>query len=162
MSTEDQDPPIATAAKGAGVMPFGSGPAGTATIATAAASPKPSAGSRHIDHNTKDYVISNATSQQGQMPVARQKVLLALTTKRGSSTANPRFGLQAPTKRGKRFANEMRAAVRSALSHLTLESRPVIHVRGIKVEVPKGGRAVVTVSYVDLLTGATDTAGAIV
>lgn len=160
MSQEDQDPAVETAALGAGVMPFGTGPAGGATVATAAASPDVSAGSRYLDPITKDYQIASTTAQQAQMPPTRQRVLLALTTLKGSATASRNFGLQAPRKMGTRFDQEMKAATRAALRHLTNENQPVIVIQRIDVHVPRGGRAVVTVSYLDVSTGQPDQAGA--
>lgn len=156
MTIEAEDPPIATPAMGAGHAPAGSSPAGHGTPATAAAGPDPSAGSRYVNPTTRDYQLNPVTGQMAQMPPTRQKVLLALMTARGSSTAKPRFGLAPPRKMGSRFVNEMRQSVRAALSHLTQESNPMIRLQRIDVKVPRGGRAIVTVVYVDLSTGRID------
>jgi hypothetical protein len=151
-------PPIETEGLGFGMMSAGTAPAGLGTPATVAVSPAVSAGSRYINPVTRDYQIAYDTGQQAQMPPARQRVLLALTTLKGSSTAAPLFGLEAPRKMGNRFVASMQGAVRAALAHLTLADSPVIKIQRIDVRVPQGGRAITTVSYVDLSTGANDSA----
>lgn len=155
-----ETPPIETEALGAGVMPAGTGPAGGATAATAAASPAASAGSRYLNPLTRDYEIASDTEQQAQMPPARQKVLLALMTIQGSSTAVPRLGVMSPRKMGDRFVQEQQASVMAALSHLTRQDAPVIKVQRVDVKIPRGGRAVTTVSYIDLSTMQADSATA--
>lgn len=151
-------PPIETEALGAGTAPAGTSPAGIGTQALAAAAPGPAAGSRYINPLTRDYEIAAVTGQQAQMPPARQKVLIALTTLQGSSTAVPRLGINSPRKMGTGFAQAMQASVRAALAHLTRAEDPVIKLQRIDVKIPQGGRAIITVSYIDLSTMQADTA----
>lgn len=155
-----ETPPIETESLGAGTMPAGTMPAGGATEATVAASPRASAGSRYLNPITRDYEIASDTGQQAQMPPARQRVLLALMTIKGSSTADPRFGITAPRKMGDQFVQSMQAAVRAALAHLTRNDAPVIKLQRIDVKIPRGGRAIITVSYIDLSTMQADSATA--
>lgn len=135
-------------------MPAGTGPAGLGTPALVADAPADKAGSRYLNPITKDYQLS--AGQFAQMPPVRQQVLLALTTARGSSTAQPAFGIRSPRKVGGRFVAEMRVAVRAALAHLTTESRPRIRIERIDVEKVSTGHVRTTVSYVDLTTGRPD------
>lgn len=96
------------------------------------------------------------------MPPTRQRVLLALMTVFGSSTAKPRFGLRVPDKIRSTFSAEVKSLARSALSHLTLEDARVIDISDIIVNIPRPGTAEITISYTDLLTGETDEANALI
>lgn len=155
-------PPIETEEAGAGLFGAGVGPGGIYVPASVADSPTPSAGSRFINPISRDYELNSETGQEAQMPPTRQRVLLALMTKRGSSTARPDFGLRVPDKIRTTFEAEMRINVRAALSHLTREDAPVIVIDGIDVQVPRPGRALITVSYTDVLNGVSDEASALV
>jgi phage baseplate assembly protein W len=141
-------------------MPWGVGPWAMGTPALAAESPERSLGSRYLNPLTRDYELSAISGNFAQMPIARQKVLLALLTPYGSSTAAPRFGLRVPSKITSRFESELRANVRSALAHLTREDGAIIEIESIMVEVVRPGAVVLTVSYTDLTTGEPDTATA--
>lgn len=153
-------PPIETEEQGAGTMAAGIGPGGLLVTATVAASPDKSAGSRFLNPRTRDYEVDSTSGQFAQMPPTRQRVLLALMTRKGSATAWPTFGLRVPDKIRSTFAAEMQANTREALSHLTREDAPVIVIDAITVEIPSPGRAILTVSYTDLLTGESDEASA--
>lgn len=137
-------------------MAAGTGPAGLSTPAEVAVSPLPSAGSRYINPSSGDYQIDAATGQFAQMPPTRQRVLLALKTVFGSSTAAPDFGLRAPRKIGRNYVAQTKQEVRAALRHLTLENAPVILITAIDVVRIGSSRVVATVSYVDLKTGQPD------
>ena len=151
-------PPITVPSAGAGAAPAGSSAAGIGTVATVAAAPKPGAGSRFINQLTGDYEVDPTTGQYAQMPPVRQRVMLALTTVIGTSTAQPQLGLKAPRKIKSTYVAEMQIAVRSALRHLTREDAPVIRIQAIDVVKIGVGRVRVTVSYLDLTTGRPDTA----
>lgn len=153
-------PPIETSEQGAGTMAAGTGPGGLLVPATVAASPSKSAGSRFLNPITRDYELDQSTNQFAQMPPTRQRVLLALMTKKGSATANPEFGLAVPDKIRSTFAAEVNVSARAALGHLTREDAPVISIDAITVDVPSPGRAILTVSYTDISTGESDEASA--
>ena len=154
------DPAVTVPSTGFGVMPYGFAPFGVGAPASVADAPKNSAGSRYLNPQTGDYELAGATGQQAQMPPTRQRVLLAVKTVKGSSTANPQFGFAAPRKIGTNFVAQTTASIRSAVSHLTNEDAPVIRIERIDVLRTGVGRLVVTISYVDLLTGQVDSAEA--
>lgn len=140
---------------GFGSMAMGTGPFGLGTPATGEDPPDGPAGSRYIDPTTRDYAQDPDTKQLKQMPAARQRVLLALMTLVGSSSALPTFGVKPPKKMGDTYESQMKNAVRLALRHLT-DVEQVIRVDSIVVERGLGGRSRTTVSFTDLLS---DTAG---
>lgn len=142
-------------------MAAGSGPAGLLSPATVDASPTPSAGSRYINPVTGDYEIDPATGQFAQMPPTRQRVLLALKTAFGSATAQPQFGLRSPRKIGRNYVAQTKQEVRAALRHLTQENSPVIAITAIDVVRIGSSALVVTVSYIDVKTGQSDTVSSI-
>jgi hypothetical protein len=113
-----------------------------------------SAGSRYLNPATGDYQIDPTTEHFAQMPKTRQRVLLALLTRRNSSAVD-NFGKRAAKRMGETFEVEERAHVAEALHHLT-EVEKVIRVNRVDVERGTGGRARTTVHYTDLVSGEPD------
>jgi len=141
---------------GFGLSPYGFGtPYGLGTPVTAEAPPDGPAGSRYLNPASRDYE-QGPDGQLAQMPPVRQRVLIALLTIQGSSTALPQLGVRAPARMGTTFENEMRAAVRTALAQL-IDVEKLIRIDAIKVERGNSGRARVTVSYTNLTDGTDDT-----
>lgn len=138
---------------GLGLTAVGSTPFGVGTPVSGAAPPVPATvGARFLSPRTRDYE-QGPTGHLAQMPPVRQRVLLALLTVRGSSTALPAFGLKMPAKITETFAVHVRYAVRDALRKMTDVDR-VLRVDGIDVvRIAPAGRILVTVSYADLTTG---------
>jgi len=139
---------------GFGLMPAGLGPFGLGTPAEAPEAIEPTNGSRYINPATRDYEVDAVTGQFSQMPPTRQRVLLALTTRRDTSGL-PGFGLKMPARMGDTFEAEARAAVQLALRHMT-ELERSLRVNAIVVEKGALGRARLTVFYTDLLSGERD------
>ena len=98
--------------------------------------------------------IDAATNQFAQMPGTRQRVLLAVMTELESS-GMAGFGIKRPPRMGPTFEAEMRAAVQSALRHMTQVERS-LRLDAVLVERGRGGRARTTILYKDLVTGSTD------
>lgn len=141
---------------------FGLGPVGTFNFGscapgTLAAIPAPVCGTRYINPITRDYQIDPATKQLAQMPHARQLVLLAVMTIKGSSSALPWIGLEAPTVLSDQFESDLRAKYFEALSHLTSGDTPIIIVENIQIEIYEIGKVAATISFIDLQTGLRDT-----
>lgn len=132
--------------------PPGCGPFGDGVNLTGTSPPTGSFGSRYINPATKSYQQDPATHQMAQMPAVRQRVLLALTTLVGSSTALPTFGITYPSKMGTSFEAESQASIRAALKQMTDIER-VLRIDSIGVERGAAGRARFTVSYTDITTG---------
>jgi hypothetical protein len=141
---------------GFGIYSAGFGAFGLSTPAVAPAPATGPVGSRWINPATKDYELNPQTKNLKQMPLTRQRVLLALLTIQGSSTTASRFGVSLPTKMGNTFEIECKNATRAALSHLTSGNSPDIVIDRIDVERGKSGRAQITVTYTDLNTGEQD------
>ena len=156
------DPPITTEASGVGTQPFGSSPYGLGTPATVNDEPAASAGSRYLNPFSKDYQIDPNTDQAAQMPPTRQRVLIAVMTVLNSATAIPGLGLRAPRKIGINYIAQTKASVRASLAHLVIEDAPVIEIERIDVIKLGVGRILVTISYIDLLTGLPDTTETII
>lgn len=140
---------------GFGTISFGTGPYGLGTPVSASVPPEGAAGIRYINPATRDYEQDPDTRQLKQMPRARQQVLLALTTLRGSASTLPEFGVRLPRKMGDRFEAETLTAVKTALRHLT-DTQKVIRLDRVQVEKGRGGRARITVVYTDTSTGRDD------
>ncbi len=131
------------------------GPFGVDTPAETAEPATGSVGSRYINPATRDYEFNESTGHLSQMPTLRQRVLLAVMTRKGSSTALPDFGISLPPKMGSTFEAEVTASVRSALIHLT-DTERVMRIDSVVVEKGAGGRARVTISYTDTTAGTPD------
>lgn len=137
---------------GAGIQGAGSTPAGVGAPEAAPLPPTIDGGVRYINPATGDYELDPATGQYAQMPIIRQRVMIALLTVKRSSTVLPDLGIIRPTKMGDRFQAEMEQSVREALHQLT-DIEQVIEIDFVTVERGAGGRARITVSYTDLTTG---------
>jgi phage baseplate assembly protein W len=128
-------------------------PFGPGTPLPATAPPEfPAERAAYMDPRTRDYVL-DSESELSRMPVVRQQILLALTTKRGSSTVDPGFGIELPKKIDENIATTMRNAVERATAHITSAGRASItdvtverHMLGVRT----------IVSYNDLTLGTTD------
>lgn len=140
---------------GFGLLPAGLGPFGFGVPPEAALPPDGPSGSRYINPATKDYEQDPDTLQLKQMPALRQRVLIAMTMRKGSAVTLPDLGVAFPTKMGTAFEAEVTASVRAALRQLTDIER-VLRINAIAVERGASGRARVTLSYTDLTTGNTD------
>jgi hypothetical protein len=133
---------------GFGVDGFGSTPFGVGTPLPADEPPGATTGlSRYLNPNTGDYLYDTTTRQLAQMPLNRQRVLIALLTERGSSVVRS-LGIVGPKKMGTNFDAEMSSAVRSAL-------RPLVEAGAIRIEqiIPRRestGRGGAVVVYTDL------------
>ncbi len=134
---------------GLGLFSAGLGPFGIGTPDAPAAIPAPGAGSRYINPASRDYQQDASTRQLAQMPGVRQRVLLALTTLLGSSTAVRDFGTRRRSKMGTTYDAEVRADVTSALRQL-VEVEKIVVLESISVQRGGGGRSLITVSYRDL------------
>jgi len=130
---------------------IGSTPFGYGTPTTAGTLPKRVAAANYLNPATKDYEQDPDTGELAQMPIVRQRVLLALTETFGSSSARPTDGILTPRKIGKDFQRAMADAVRQALRQL-IEVERAIRVDDVTVR-HEGSRAITTLSYTDLATG---------
>src|SRR5690349_21781461 len=140
---------------GFGTMPAGTGPFGIGTPTTTAAPPTGTAGSRYLNPASRDYQQDTDTQQLAQMPAIRQRVLLAVMTEKGSSTALPKFGIARPRKVTPSFEAEITASVRASLVQLTDVER-AIRIDAIDIERGASGRQRVTISYTDISSGTPD------
>lgn len=140
---------------GAGTIEAGFGPCGLGTPISGEPAPLPGAGSRYINPATRDYEQNAVTKQLKQMPAVRQRVLLALITVVGSSTAMTGLGVRLPRKMGTTYEAEVRAQVMLALNQL-VQVEKVIRVDAIDVLRGSGGRSQITVSYTETSTGLQD------
>jgi len=139
---------------GFGASAMGSAPFGIGTPAAAPDALGLSAGSRYLNPSTGDYQVDPTTEHFAQMPKTRQRVLLALLTRRNSSAVDG-FGKRVARRMGDSFEVEERANVAEALHHMT-EVEKVLRVNQVDVERGLGGRARVTVHYTDLVSGERD------
>lgn len=139
---------------GFGTAPAGTSPFGIGTPTTATVPPDGPVGSRYINPTTGDYEVDSTTGQFKQMPGVRQRVLLAVLTRRDSSGI-PGFGTRMPARMGDDFEAACDAEIRSALRQM-VEIEKVIRIDGIKVERGAAGRARITISYTDLVNGTRD------
>lgn len=136
---------------GLGTAPVGSTPFGFGTPTEATAPPEnPPDRARFIDPGDKQHTLA-ADGEYQRMPIVRQKVILALTTSRGSSVAEPTFGLYRERKIDESFVQRQEQRVREALAHIPASE---MRLRSVNVRlVPPTGRSEITVAYDDLLTG---------
>jgi phage baseplate assembly protein W len=130
--------------------PIGSTPFGVGTPAVSQAPPETHLrNAAFIDYRERDYVF-DSEGELERMPVTRQRVLLALATRRGSSSIMPEFGLALPARIDSSFNERAQQAVLDALSHLV---GTAIEIEEIRVDVGYPvGRVKITVSYTDLTT----------
>ena len=129
-------------------------PYGTGTPVAAQAPPDdPPAEARYLDPATRDYERGTDGAYL-RMPKTRQRVLLALTTLRDSSTVMLGKGLKLPLRMGPAWAHQAEIAVRAELAPLVADGS----IRIDRVTVSRNvGRARILVDYVDLVTRQRDT-----
>lgn len=138
---------------GFGTSPVGSTPFGfgVPTVAPTPPSTVPE-GARFIDPFTGDYVL-DSEGEYERISGVRQRVVVALTTRKGSSAVLQTFGLKLPDKIDATFQQRVTNAVRAALSHLIAVKPPVIRLDAVEVQTPQPGRAYITVRWTDLTNG---------
>lgn len=159
MPTPSTDYEILTPSAGIGVQGAGVTAAGLGEETITEPPPDPSLlGTRFLDPRTRDYSVDASTGQFAQTPPRRQQVLLAVMTEYGSATAAGTFGLKRPRTMRASFVADTQGFVRMALAHLTNENAPQIRIDDILVEKLSTGRALVTISFVDLIDGLPDQA----
>jgi hypothetical protein len=105
-----------------------------------------------LDPRTKDFALDSEGAYK-RMPTTRHRVLVALTTRKGSNAADANAGIDIPRKIGTNDAQKMRIAVSNALR--VLDDEGAISLEDVTTET-SGGRVVATVDYVDLLSGEKD------
>lgn len=130
------------------LTPFGSGtpsggPAPPTKLADRAA---------YLDPRTRDYVV-DAEGELARMPTVRQQMLLAVTTRKGSSSVDPGAGIELPKKIDDNIDTVMRQAIERACAHITSAGRAVI----TEVKTTRTQLGVKTIiAYNDLTLGKTD------
>ena len=139
---------------GAFDSPFGSTPFGSGTPLPAG--PPPTGNSslcRFIDGATGDYQVDPTTGHLAGMSLLDQRILIALTSIKGSSTVLPNMGITHPAKIDASMTRLMQAEARAALFQLTDVER-AMRIDDLLVEqVPPVGRVQLTVNFTDLATG---------
>lgn len=143
--------------QGLGTGPMGLFPLGFGVGDPAPAPPTGNWGSRYINPSTGDYEQDPATGQLKQMPGVRQRFLIRLKTKRGSSSVQPTLGVDLPKKIDASYVRRIDNAVRVAMRQET----DVEKVARITAVIPtrdpgNAGRVNVTVQFIDLTTGLPD------
>lgn len=143
--------------RGFGTMKFGVSPLGFGTGDDAPLPPTGAWGSRYINPQTGDYANDPATGQLQQMPAVRQRFLLRLKERRGSSSVRPNDGIVLPTKIDDSIQSTMDDAVRLAM-HQETDVEKVARIDFVRVERDSNntGRVLTIVSFVDLTTGLAD------
>lgn len=139
---------------GAGLSPAGLSYAGLGEVPPTAERPGPSAGVAWIDQNG-DYQV-NETGDLVKTTPTRQRAMNLLRMALGSSPANPKLGLYAPAQIDASWTTRMRQSVQAALLPMTQDR--TIRVERIDIERPLHWRASITVTYIVLATGETETA----
>ncbi len=138
---------------GIGTSSIGSTPFGFGTPVEAPEPADLSDRARFVDPATKSYSLASDGEYQ-RMPLVRQKVILALTTNKGSSSVLPEFGLKLERKIDDSFVQRQEQNVRDALAHIPVNEMTLT---GVLVElVPPTGRSRITVSYNDLIENITN------
>lgn len=138
-------------------MGVGTGPAGFGTGDDAPLPPTGQWGSRYINPQTGDYATDATTGQLQQMPPLRQRFLLRLKERYGSSSVRPTDGVKMPKKIDASVERTVDDAVRVAMRQET-DVEKVAHIESVRVvrDPENSGRAQVVISYVDLTTGLSD------
>jgi len=131
---------------GLGNTPFG---LGTPIAAATPADQSEQAFCRYIDPNSGDYQIDDANRSLAQMPPVRQRVLIILTTVRGSSSVLPWLGVNLPRKIDESFEVALRNSVRQAFRLMT-DIEKSLQINDIIIAKLSSGRVRVTLSYTDL------------
>lgn len=143
--------------RGFGTMKFGVSPFGMGTGDDAPIPPTGAWGSRYINPQTGDYAVDTKTGQLQQMPAVRQRFLLRLKERRGSSSVRPNDGIVLPTKIDDSIQSTMNDAVRLAM-HQETDVEKVARIDSVTVyrDPNNTGRVLTVVSYIDLTTGQAD------
>lgn len=141
---------------GLGTSPFSLFPLGFGSGEHAPTPPTGVWGSRYINAQTGDYANDAVTGQLQQMPSVRQRFLLRLKEKRGSSSVRPLDGIEMPSKIDEASTRTVDDAVRLAMRQETDVEKVarIISVKPVRDE-QNGGRVNVVVTFVDLTTGLT-------
>lgn len=138
------------------LTPLGYAPFGMPAITAAPIPPPPNKIlSRYINPKTKDYQVG-PTGELATMPVVRQKMLIALTTVKDSSTTLPEFGNNPPVKIDENYALAMADSVRVATKHIIDAQEARIDSVNIETFGVNRNTPIVIVSYTDLTTGQND------
>jgi phage baseplate assembly protein W len=136
---------------GFGIDEYGAFGSGFAMPETAATPPEnvPDE-ARFIDYRTKDYVLDDQGELE-RMPIQRQRVWLALTTLKGSSTVLQNFGVKLPGIIDSKDEAAVKDAVRAALSHMITDGSIIL--KDVRVESSEViGRSKIIVEYEDQST----------
>lgn len=143
---------------GFGNSPVGSSNAGIGAPETTDALNTDIADARFIDPLTKDFRSVDVPGKIDPMPALRQRVLLALTTNKGSVANEPEFGstLHLITHIDQTTPNKARAAVRTALARLTDVER-LITIDDVLATEPIPGRLRIIVKYTSTDTAESET-----
>lgn len=112
-------------------------------------------GARFLDPLTKDYSVGS-DGEYLRMPTLRQRVLIALSTVKASSSVQQTAGLALPNVIDANYERRAQFSVKSALSFLVAAGE--IRIDAVTVAFPRPGRDEITVAYTDLLTGEMDSA----
>ena len=132
---------------------LGWGPLGSFSLGAFApdqAEPVPiTTGARFVDERG-DYQL-DADGQHRRMPPLRQRILLALRARRGSSSVLPEMGITIPPTVSGQFESEIRSAVTTALAPI-VESGDMVITR-VRVESVNAGRSVTVIEYRDTAQG---------
>jgi len=144
---------------GLGDSPIGfSTPFGVGAPDEVAAPPTtPPQAARFVDPISRDYVLA-ADGSYERMPELRQRVLLAVSETKGSSTVSPDGGVEATALIDASFERRRKGAISNALAFLVNEG--AMRIDDIAIDYPRPGHVQTTVAYTDLKTGIRDTATA--
>lgn len=108
----------------------------------------------YIDPRTRDHVLQG-DGELARMPTVRQQMLVALMTVVESMSTDLRFGIDLPETIDETFPRRMRNAVELACQHITRPKRA--RVTSVETDIDSvPGRAIPTVSFIDLTTGQPD------
>lgn len=131
--------------------PLGETPLGYGEPEEAPVPPEVSTFSRFIDTGAGDFAMDDETRGLAQMPGVRQRVLLALKTRFGTSTVLPRFGLRWGGKLDAQAESRIKGEIRLCLKPLVEDGS--ISLVSIDWEKRDLGRAVATITYFDKTIG---------
>jgi len=130
--------------------PLGLGPFGLGTpVAAPLPATTPPAISRYINPSTGDYQQNVDTGQLQDMPPIRQRMLLMVLTRKGTSTVLPNLGITVPPKIDQTFVRKLSSAIRSAARQMTTVERSA-RIDNIIIEHNITGRPDVIIEFTDL------------
>ncbi len=139
-----------------GSQPFG---VGTPLVITVPPKAERTRLSRFIDPFSGDYAIDEDTGHQQQMPPVRQRWLLLLRERLGSSTVRPLDGIQLPKIIDEQFDRRVIATIRGSLAVQQMtQVEKVSTLDDVQVDRKEtGGRVRILISYTDLSTNESGT-----